>query len=73
MVVQSPRELVWCQGCRQEVTPANLRPWPGGTLVIGECPNCHTALAARKPIEWDSAEQSVRTKEAEQQRAATTF
>lgn len=56
MVVQSPQELVWCQGCRQEVTPTNLRPWPGGTLAIGECPNCHTALAARKPLEWDSAE-----------------
>jgi hypothetical protein len=54
MAVQTAPEIVWCQRCREHVIPTNLRPWPGGTLAIGECPRCHAALAVPKPVEWDA-------------------
>jgi hypothetical protein len=42
----------WCPRCRQQVTLTNLRPWPEGVLVIGECPQCTAALAASRPLGW---------------------
>lgn len=30
----------------------NLRSWPGGVLVIGDCPACGASLASRRPVGW---------------------
>ncbi len=43
----------WCRECQKLVALTNLRPWPEGVLAVGECPQCHGKLAAKKPIEWD--------------------
>lgn len=44
----------WCQKCQKLVALRNLRPGPEGVLAVGECPQCHAKLAAKKPIEWGS-------------------
>jgi hypothetical protein len=44
----------WCTECQKHVALTDLRPWPEGVLVIGECPECRAKLAARKPVEWDA-------------------
>jgi hypothetical protein len=42
----------WCPRCREQVTLVNLRPWPEGVLVIGECFRCRAALAVSRPLGW---------------------
>ena len=42
----------WCPTCRMQVSLTNLRSWPGGVLVIGDCPACEAALAASRPPGW---------------------
>jgi hypothetical protein len=42
----------WCPGCRQQVSLINLRSWPEGVLVIGDCPSCQVAVASSRPVGW---------------------
>jgi hypothetical protein len=42
----------WCPRCRQQVALTNLRSWPEGILVIGDCPTCKGAVASSRPIGW---------------------
>ena len=54
MIIQSEPVRAWCQSCRSHVTLVNVRPWPEGVLVVGECPKCETSLASRKPVGWSA-------------------
>jgi hypothetical protein len=51
--MQESRLRAWCPGCRQHVGLTNLRSWPEGVLVIGDCPSCHASVAASRPVGWN--------------------
>ena len=52
MIIPSEPVKAWCQSCRSQVTLMNVRPWPEGVLVVGQCPRCQASLASRKPVGW---------------------
>ncbi|MGD8871151.1 MAG: hypothetical protein PVJ80_06170 [Gemmatimonadota bacterium] len=56
VIIPSEPVRAWCQSCRSHVTLINVRPWPNGILVIGECPSCQSSLASRKPVGWKAPE-----------------
>jgi hypothetical protein len=52
-MIEKPAPVsAWCRMCQKNVVLVNLRPWPEGVLAVGECSECHSKLAAQKPIEW---------------------
>ena len=51
-VMQGPELRAWCPRCRQHVPLVNLRSWPEGVLVIGDCPTCASSVAASRPVGW---------------------
>jgi len=52
VIIQSEPVRAWCQACRSQVTLVNVRSWPEGVLVVGECPKCQASVASRKPVGW---------------------
>jgi len=49
----------WCPTCREHVALVNLRSWPGGVLVIGDCPTCESSVAASRPVGWVDRDEAV--------------
>jgi len=61
VIIQSEPVRAWCQSCRSQVTLVNVRAWPEGVLVVGECPSCQASLASRKPVGWNGDSRSAQT------------